>query len=621
VVERKYWLNNRLALPAAATTGAESHDVSLGLLKWTSNPGSIRAVKGPAMNLFVAARHLDPAIARDLPDAVASMTRVYPQLDPETLQRCSFGNTTVVSMTHAPALLGARRYLWASRSHATIYDGTIVLPAPLSGADAATLHQYWSRLADAEGQFVAIHATAETLDVFVDPFGMEQVYRFERGRTVLLSNNVAILAAITGSHTLDPVGAALFLSWGWVGRDRTLNEGIRVLPGGRSKWTDHGHTHIPSTIRCERRPVKIGALADELVRLLQSLPPSTIRLGLTAGKDSRLIAALVLHAGIRVLFTTSGDLNSSDVRAAVAIAERFHLEHRAHAKTVSPEPWEVLQQRLIAHSDGMVSLWQIADVIDQPSRIDGLRMGLPGWGGEIARGFYTHPKLFLRPRFTHAYLRQRFGGDHGGLLTADARGLALRELDAFITEHPGDPLDLPDHFYTEERVRRWAGANGRNRRAVADYFAVFITRPFVEAAFARPPRRRIAESLHYDLLRHLNPELHAFPLTKPWRPQRFTVPRLLAHRVLSRMRAPVRHRSPMADAVTERDQRLYPLMAKALEQSSSTLWTLISRPHFERAMRHPAQVRSTLWDAITLFAYAELQHSTHRPDKRAPSLI
>jgi hypothetical protein len=77
----------------------------------------------------------------------------------------------------------------------------------------------------------------------------------------------------------------------------------------------------------------------------------------------------------------------------------------------------------------------------------------------------------------------------------------------------------------------------------------------------------------------------------------------------------------MADAVTERDQRLYPLMAKALEQSSSTLWTLISRPHFERAMRHPAQVRSTLWDAITLFAYAELQHSTHRPDKRAPSLI
>jgi asparagine synthase (glutamine-hydrolysing) len=569
------------------------------------------------MNLWVAARHLDPAIARDLPEAVASMTRVYPQLDPATLQRCCFGDTTVVSMTHSAALLGATRYLWVDAEQAILYDGTIVLPTPLPGADAEMLHRHWSRLTDAEGQFVAVRASAETLDVFVDPFGMEQVYRFERGRTVLLSNSVAILAAVTGSRTLDRVGAALFLAWGWVGRDRTLNEGIRVLPGGRSKWTDHGHTHIPSAIRYERRPVKIGALANDLVQFLRSLPPSTIRLGLTAGKDSRLIAALVLHAGIRVLFTTSGDLDSPDVRAAVAIAERFHLEHRAHAKTVSPEPWEVLQQRIIAHCDGMVSLWQIADVIDQPAKIDHLRIGLPGWGGEIARGYYTHPKLFLRPRLTPTYLRQRFADDHGGLLTADAQGLALRELDEFIGEHSGDPLDLPDHFYTKERVRRWAGANGRNRRAVADYFAVFITRPFVEAAFARPPRRRIAESLHYDLLRHLNPELHAFPLAKPWRPQRFTVPRLLTDRIWSRVRERVRPQSPVANKVAERDQRLYPLMVEALDQPSSALWTLISRPHFERAMRHPAPFRPTLWDALTLFAYAEFQRSTHRPGAKS----
>jgi hypothetical protein len=555
---------------------------------------------GAQLNLWAAGRCLDPDTRGRLIEAVIAMVRVYPQLAPSTLWTRTLGDSTLVSLTNAPSALGHRRYVWADHENAALYEGTLLHPVA-TGHDAESLHRQWAALTEAEGQFSAARATARSLEVIVDPLGMEPVYVHERGRTCLLSTSVAVLAAVTGCRTLDPLGAATFLAWGWAGRDRTLNEGIRVLPGGRSLWSDDGYSRRPSSLRHDRRRVDIGSLADELVALVQRLPGDEIEAGLTAGKDSRLIAALLLRAGIKASFFTGGHPTSPDVQAATALAARVGLRHR----TLGPatESWEVTRDRLLAQCDGMVSLWQVTDVADQPTAVNRLPMRLWGVGGEIARGYWTHPKLLLRPQQASAHLLQSFGHDHGGLLTTEAVGAVRGELDAFAAEHPGRPLDLLDHFYMEERVRRWGGANGRKSRPTLDRFTPYVTRPFIEAAFARPSRRRLAESLHYDLLKHLHPGLHAVPLAKPWRPQNGLVNlgMMLGNLALARVRRPKAKASPPQGGVL--DQRAEEFMAYALDRSSSPVWALLSRPTFERVMRNAAarkRHQRLVWDALTL---------------------
>jgi hypothetical protein len=67
---------------------------------------------------------------------------------------------------------------------------------------------------------------------------------------------------------------------GRAGRDRTLNDGIRVLSGGMSSWPGR---HQPSPIRYARSRVDVAELADHLVGFLQRLPGDVVDSGLTSG--------------------------------------------------------------------------------------------------------------------------------------------------------------------------------------------------------------------------------------------------------------------------------------------------------------------------------------------------
>ncbi len=112
--------------------------------------------------------------------------------------------------------------------------------------------------------------------------------------------------------------------------------------------------------------------------------------------------------------------------------------------------------------------------------------------------------------------------DRDGLLTpaaVECGRAAVREFADRALAWGFDPIDVPDAFYTFERVTRWAGANAVEGPLEHPYVPLATT-TFASVAFSLPAIVRYSEPLHWNLLRHLAPDLHAYPVAHGgWRSQ------------------------------------------------------------------------------------------------------
>jgi asparagine synthase (glutamine-hydrolysing) len=204
------------------------------------------------------------------------------------------------------------------------------------------------------------------------------------------------------------------------------------------------------------------------------------------------------------------------------------------------------------------------------------------------------------------------------------------------------PVDVPDVFYTYQRVGRWGGNNARRVMPIGDLFSPYCSRPFVEAAFAMSALQRYTQPLHYSLTCLLAPELHSLPSERgPWRSQRPYLNLLRSYgasllrdaRRIARRRIPnvLRHlkpkksskRSPTFDRSGWFEAKHEQVREICLDQDNSLLWSFVDRSMFERIMSpttDPAERsrhKAVLYNIATLFYY-EADHQRHVVPATAP---
>jgi asparagine synthase (glutamine-hydrolysing) len=584
------------------------------------------------MLLYCLAVNAPPGVSARVLRALPEMARVYPQLDADTLWSRDFDSCFVAGMHNPAAALGRRRHVHASAERVTFFEGALVDPrGRFAGNDAAQLDRFWDQIpAVAEGQYVAVRASTETVELITDPVGMEQVYYARLHGGWLVANSVTLLLRIAGPRPIDMRAASFFLCQSWVGEDRTLREGIRVIPGGQH-WVWRRGAPAPDArqyfrlgdVANGRRRVDLEELGGALIAQVKALGASVGRLEcpITAGKDSRLLTALALAAGVDAIYFTAGDSTTLDVMAGQAIARMLGVVHevRPYSSHDLVAAWEPTSRALLEQTDGLVSLWYLDNFLGQPSRVPELAMQLWGIGGEIARGYWNHPKVVLRLQAAPAYLSAKVAPTHGGLVRPAAHALVVDVVRRFAHEAREmgfRPTELPDVFEAAQSVPRGDGSRGRNSRATGDYFAPYCTRPWLSAAFSLSPARRMTEPLHHDLLRRLRTELHSPPLATAWRPQRAV--RNLATMIALSATARLRHRvwpRPAPGPVHHTlmlETMLGELRARCLDRPGSSLWDLISRERFEELTDPDGSTRQRgrrihgLYSAVTLFEYEAL---------------
>ncbi|MDJ0690415.1 MAG: hypothetical protein QNJ41_18135 [Xenococcaceae cyanobacterium MO_188.B32] len=608
------------------------------------------------MNLFLLAWNLPKEKVSLVLSEIDKMKAVYQLLDPNTIW--SFGRESSVfaaSMHTANEAAAPRIYVKRSEDRVVLYEGSLVDRTgsfPAHDAEALSLH--WNDLPNVlEGHFVTARITKNppSIEIINDALGMCQTYYVRQNNVWLISNSSLLLSRISNMNELDPLGVSFFLCRGSGGADRTLRRGIRVIPGGQHwKWeegfaepqcsTYFDRAQLSRPYRKKLTKADVEQLASELIQTCYTLAQNfgALKCPITAGRDSRLMAALLIRGEIEAQYFTSGLPKSPDVQIGKQIADYFNLPYTSETEEAVNDPflrsWEDACRRLIQQNDGMLSLRSIDYASKQSLSVESLGITLYGAGGEIARGFYNSDQIFLgkcSSDYLQQYLLDKLLKNNQELLHQETIVTLQNYLEEFVQQVIDEgfsPVAVPDIFHAYEQVRRWVGVHiSAKQSAHKDAFSPFCTRPFIKTAYSLPALRRYSEHVHYQLLDFLVPDLHRFPFVKNWNPQQPIVNlfysfwnRTLRKKVAIPIKKIVtgRAKSTTLD-MNHQLKKFHRLESKrteirelCLDRSNSSLWNFIDRSEFERitsSSTNPLEREQhliLLWHIFTLFKYADI---------------
>jgi hypothetical protein len=370
--------------------------------------------------------------------------------------------------------------------------------------------------------------------VVADPLGLRCVYYGETDDVVAVASRPALVArALTPPErrlTRDPAGTAWLAFTSYRVGHTTGFDGVRVLPAG-GVITIRSHAGV--SIRRGAPWMPDDAMAklstDELVEYVREDIADTLRattsfpverrvIGLTGGKDSRLLLAIALWGGIAQEFDyeTIGPPDLADVRIASQLAEQFKLRHevRFHGMA-SAKPYADRLRDFASATAGMLNIW---DLSAHDTQQDSLR--ITGLCGETLRTFRPLPHsveskndlLALFPRTAFGRLR---------LLHPDFADEQYRAALDILLDDPSrrsEPFDLFDAYYFRNRLRFTRTGPQEELPREPHVFPLYSIGA-LRAAFALGGAARQSELLHFEITRRCSGELARHPFVGTgWNP-------------------------------------------------------------------------------------------------------
>jgi asparagine synthase len=335
------------------------------------------------------------------------------------------------------------------------------------------------------------------------------------------------------------------------------------------------------------------AVAEALVAAVADLVKTgqPVELSLTGGKDSRLVAAALVAAGVPVVGRTHGFADHPDVVVAAEIARRLGIEHIVRTPAAPGQQVDVLGRirATVLVADGMLSAFEN---VGRPDPAASPVTTAGGHGGELLRGGYAETagrsgavggvRAALAPArraARSAEMLRRLTARHLGLLRrAPAAGYVASVAPWSVALARG-PLQALDDFYLVNRAGRWSAAARQayllRERLVQPLFDDQV----VLAARAVPLPDRISGALSAAVLAELCPALIDVPLAgKP-----------------PAGAAPFDWRRQYGDAIASL-LRDYTLDHGAV----GGLFDVVNRSAAERLLTPPHPDRSTVWALATL---------------------
>jgi len=578
------------------------------------------------MNIFLIATHQRSLQEARIRAELRRMKSIYPKLDVNTIwdHRTPDKSILAASISAGSTALGPRKVVSRTSDGVAFYSGMPVDPDNRHAAhNAADLAAHWNDLKDRlEGTYsvVQISDTENRIEIQTDLLGGEAVYYVRHKAGWLFSNSVLLLERLVGWKPLDNLGVSMYLHLGHTLGDRTLRRDIKMISGAQ-RWTLSGSSNVPKK-RCyyplsnlSKLPQRkldddvIQNLAGKLQRPLISLAEhfDSVVCPLTGGKDSRVIASLLMNAEITAKYFTFGDPDGGDARIASEIAREFDLTHEL--KTVDEksvfDSWDKMCIQTVRSTDGMRSLHHLGGM-SKSEPISGDSKDIYLWGacGEVARSFFGDLPFLKRDLCVSdikSILDRTGPADSISMVHENAKERARAWKDQCVDNCADQGLallDIPDvfgnHFFDARRLSN----NGRGLAQIRDTFTPYASRAFLEATFSLPALRRFTEPLHYRILEVLSPGLHTYPFERhQWRSQnpmlhlaksRYRKKTRFVKRKLRRIQNLIRPAEANYSNVDSMFSRLDWFEGKrtfmrqfALDSASSSVWDFVDRDRFE----------------------------------------
>jgi hypothetical protein len=454
---------------------------------------------------------------------------------------------------------------------------------------------------------------AQTSVTRVDP-----VYLAEVPGAVIVADRAtwaAWTASRLGDH--DPRHLCALLSPGFPLGPVTPFTGVSALaPSTGLRLVSGRASRTAADARPDRRAGVLDGAKDVAAALVAAVAPlrdagRPVELSLTGGKDSRLIAAALVAAGVPVAARTHGFADHPDVVAAAEIARRLGLEHVVRTPAAPGQQVDVLGRirATVLVADGMLSAFEN---VGRPDPAPSATVTAGGHGGELLRGGYAETagraggsggvRRALAPArraARSAELLRRLTTRHLGLIRRGPAAGYVASLATWTAPLTRSPLHALDDFYLVNRAGRWSAAARQayllRERLVQPLFDDQV----VLAARAVPLGMRISGALSAAVLAELSPALTDVPL---------------AGHAPAGTPAPFDWRRQYGDAIASF------LRGYILDQpASGALFAVVSRPAAERLLSPPQADRTAVWALATLACLTSGDYQRARePSPRLP---
>jgi hypothetical protein len=474
-----------------------------------------------------------------------------------------------------------------------------------------------------EGRFARVSwdRRSQTFQFESDPMGSYPLYSASRDGVTWISNNPSLLRA---GHAVRPEVVASLVGGGWSLSGDPMWEGVRRIDSGLA---------ASEVVPMLGAGLDVDAAASDLVEVtgrLADWPGRPNVVPVTAGRDSRLVLAAALRAGVEFSATTGGAAGEADVdvgRSLASIAAVAHslIPDDPHGSLFSH--WRRAAELLTMTAGGTASL---SDAVGFPL---GPRSGpLPLWhsgqGGEIARGYYSarvrgESAGELADSLYSAFVMRR--PHRAELLSQEGEQVVRGEISAFVgdvNDAGAAAEDVADLFYLLQRMGRWAGPTHGAVEYVRDTTSPLWHRRMLPHLLGLSARERTHEEFHLRLLDRLAPELAAAP---GWPRRRSELARRVAQRraFLGKVRRELRRRAqaqlarrPGGGAAAGGAEPsgadpfaavLHEIRDVVLSQPSHTAWDVLDRARVESVLTRDAAAldevtRYYVWRLATVFA-------------------
>ena len=601
-----------------------------------------------AVNLFLAGISDAGADIAAAERALHDLLERLPFFDPGRVEAWRSGDGRVVAacVSHSPEQTGGVRYsrfepermaLWSGRPFVWIAEERADGRAPLDpGFYLERPATGWA--AQLDGRCTAVRYSRGELEVYSDPLGSYPVFETDAGGTRWISNNAELLRALAGGRLLEPAVVASVIGGGWSLSGDPLWAGVRRIPRGTIQSHAAGRSERSVDLLPLQRivpllgdgfdPDRAAGRLVAAVRALADWPGRPSVVPLTGGRDSRLVLAAALAAGIEFELRTGGEPGEPDVEVArrlAGVAGREHrlIEHDPHGNVESD--WRRAAEVVALASSGTASL---ADAAGYPlgPRDGPLALWHSGQGGEIARAYYGSGEGLDRNGLADRLYRRFVARRPGRIEVLSDEGVRLvqRQLRAFVDEQLDagvEPADVPDMFYLLKRMGTWAGPGHGCVELVRDTTSPLWTPRLLPDLLGLPAQERSRELFHRRLLERLAPELVDVPFERGegW-PEGRSAPRERLSRALTFVRKGADEARRRALGALARGSRSEParsadpfssILADARDLVLSTddhpAWPILERDRVERLLsREPASLdamsRYYVWRLATVFA-------------------
>lgn len=372
------------------------------------------------------------------------------------------------------------------------------------GEDTAALTRFWT------GRWVLITETS----LVTDACGLLAAFYWQGQGQWCVSSSPALISQLLR----QPVAASVSetgLSWQLLPQTRIKDIKLplcsqRLILGQTLQVAQHlwmtDETGLSGEEKCSR-------LAEFLVNGISNISAHSgkkLQIALTGGKDSRLVLAAALKAGVPFeAYTAQHDsISSSDIKIPRELAKKYGFPHRYVKKLpVRQELLEDYDAFTAGNSKGadrqFYACGQFASFGDDALI---LRGGLFEAGQTYARS-YTGPETDALEKGMKRY--------YAALSEGNLQQTAFEKWLENAKENPVPHVDIRDRFYVEQRVGGWVAAIEQSLD-ICEFTSIQIANcpALLSVLLSADDQERKALTLAYGTIRVLEPGLMAYDINK-----------------------------------------------------------------------------------------------------------